>query len=725
MKISSLESFSSESNMPEKKERAVRLRESISKKIGYISKIRTEIDSPEITGMSMEEFSGWTESEKENIFIEFPEQKTIIERVAFLIAEIKKLNIEIREINARKEIITHAAVERYIKDDSDKLEKYWNDELDAQDEADLEDDSLTPEEKEEVSLLDEQEDTLSTECYEYMDERDVLLRNEDTLFVFTAHSFFQKISEKKAEVSYVRDLFEKGSLDGFSKYNHKITNFMKEKGVNNIDIKFDTYDIVVYLSKEDVKKFFATEEGNQGWHYKGTPLSFVITEGITEEKAAYVETHEKGHNKSECLQDAGIHNTIYYEQVVRFLTSETQRYQALKSMQVPEVVLENTLDIIVGKIRSQIRYLNGEISADVENLIKGNFDGFYFHFLNTAEGLYNIIRRSTSIREDKELVSLLRKEIDDLTKKAAEHVKNALFLSMVARKYHKEDEFFAAMLMSPQNVRLAERYLKDELGGDFEFEKSFTTFVPEYVLPENIHHRVYRVHEDSSVGFMKSIFSDNASRGIIPPKNYVSSKKKSGETGTHKRFSIFEHKFTELFEVSGIFNPTELKRFVTFATDERISQLSEDEKEQAAYTLEEGVSDNMFVNKVFDKFLDIHKPVEIRDYAQNIKKVFDIFGKQEEGKLFIREIFETCFYKAFKSSVPQDNPETLMNFMKSWDGIEFELEKYISDEGNSYGEEWDIEDILEDSKTEDELKDRIINDTQSTKVFQYIKSLGK
>ena len=62
--------------------------------------------------------------------------------------------------------------------------------------------------------------------------------------------------------------------------------------------------------------------------------------------------------------------------------------------------------------------------------------------------------------------------------------------------------------------------------------------------------------------------------------------------------------------------------------------------------------------------------------------------------------------------------------MKSWDGMEFELEKYISDTGDTYDESLDIEELIKDLESDEELKSKILTDTQSTQVFQYIKSLS-
>jgi hypothetical protein len=715
-----LVSSSSGPEVSERKEKIAQLRESVSKKIRYISEVRNQIASPEITVMNITEFRAWAENQKENIFAIFPEQRIIIERIIFLNSECARLGIEVRGLDDKKDNIVNTAVERHLKNSPDKLDQYFNEELTPPEHINLENAALTAEEHKEVDAITEQECILSNQEYDYLTERKSLFKDDDTLFVSTASNFFTEIAKKREEVLTIKDMFERDSTKDLIKYGQGLRDFVSSKG-KDIDIMFDTYDVIIYISREEALKYFIGNEKYNGFHLSGTPFSFVITEERSEEDIAYTETHEMGHNISECLESAGIHNTEYYGQVIQQLEHEVKRYMSLKSLtKVPKLILEDSQRTIIKRIRSQIWGLNGEISADAENLLEGKFSSFYFHFLNTVESLNNFVRKSVLINGNKEFAILLKKEINDLTTKAAEHVKKALFLSMIARKYHKEDGFFAAILMSPQSMRLVERYLKDELGDEFEFEKSFSAFVPESVLPEKLHCRIYEIDVDFSSRLLFTSSSNHATRRIIPPKNYVGKKVEATAPGKHRIFSNFDYKFAELFERSSIFEPIELKRFVAFATPERINSLSEDEKFQAAQTLRYAVADDTSRNQIFD----LEKLGEIREYAQNIKKLFDIFGEQEEGRAFLGGMFDTYFYEAFKISLAVDNPETLERFVESWDGMEFKLEKYISDTGNNYDESWDIREILDDLKADDKVGDKVINDPQSTRVFQYIKSIS-
>lgn len=723
MKFPNAELSIIEPEVSEKKDKITQIRESISKKITYISEIRNQIDRPDVVAMNVDEFTIWTEKEAEKIFTIFPEQESIQERIMFLGVEIERLTTETVKLDYEKNIIIKSAIERYLKSDPDKLKQYLNEEMGYEELFNVQDNALTKEEQEEIGVLTEKDDLLGNRLYEYSKEKDSLLNEDDSLFVLTTRNFFEKIVKKKEEALHIKKLIEQKSFEDILSYDKFFHDLITEKG-DNLQIKCSAYDIVIYINKEEARRFFAKENIPNGWHVSNTPISLVVTEDRSQEEVMYTETHEKGHNKSECLEGAGIHNYVYHDKVVRQLDYYIEKYKKLKSKKTPAFIIQSTLEGIVQIIQSQIKGLNGEISADVENLVKGNFTSFYFHFLNTVESLYNLLRNSVSVKEDKELNTVLKKEIDNLVAKAAEHVKSALFLSMIARKYHKEEGFFAATLMSPQNMRLAERYLKDELGDEFEFEKSFTTLAPEYVLPKELHHRIYEIDKEYGGNFIHSIFLNKPTRGIIPPKNYISNKAEESADNKYKRFFNFDLAFTKLFQTSGIFNPTELKRFIAFATPERINQLNDEEKKEAIYTLECAAENSDFRTKTFNNFFDIHKSEEIGIYAANIKKLFDILDKHEEGKVFLQEIFETCFYKAFEAALPEDNPGVLRKFIESWNGIEFKLEEYISKTENNYGNEIDVGEILEDLEVKDELKDRIINKPQSTKVFQYILSIS-
>lgn len=732
MKIPNFEySGVNEENMT-RQEQALKLRESLAKRIDYITEIRKKIEIPEIASMDAANFQSWAESEEKRIFDMFPETEVHIKRLLEIKEELESLDEPVSKKEEEIEVIKEAAVRLFLKDDKDRLESYLDGAMEIAEEVDLENEASTGEDDIKIQKLEDVLSDIRENIYQKNIEELRLLHDKNINFVYTAQNFFTEISDKKWKVENLKKAFETegtafvdeikkeipGALD--------IANYVKTVG-KNIKIKFGTYEVIIYLSSEEAKKYFNKEKA--GWHRSKTPFCFVVEgEDSDQNSLNYTTIHETGHNRMEPLSISGIHYTEYSDVSIPTLVKLIKTYKTLTSLfKTNKQILISQKNSIVHHLGNQILRLNGEISADAENIIKGDLKSFYFHTFNEIEKLYSVVFKEIKTG-DKDVGNLLSGELGKVVKTAAELVKRIMFLAKVAEKYGLQDGFYATTIMSPDNTNLSRRYLEEKIGENFEFERMISLLLPEYSLPLVLQRRVYGAYQ--SHRFVEYIFDEGRKKRTIVNPDGV----ESNYQGLFKsaRFGVLDHALTDTLRETDIFKPEFLDKFLNVVNSDNLKNINEEERKMIVRSLDMELTSSNSLN-IFDHYFGLEKISELKKYADNIKKLAVIFGLKEKGIEFVDDFYSNCVYRILKKVIMIDNPEKLKYFFDCWVRPGYSPKSDLLN-GNMYSASIDVESLIglereqlseskETQKIDQDLVDRVINNPSSTKVFQYLNSL--
>ncbi|MES3005557.1 MAG: hypothetical protein V4664_01270 [Patescibacteria group bacterium] len=727
MKLPSFEFKTTPNGDVNNAEKAEQLRESLSKKTRNILNLRKGVDDHSVQNLSVDDFRQWCQKQKESLHNDFPgvnEQLAVVSENEKKITELRKL---IAVINRQRQTWNDRAFDAYLKANPDAEESY-TDEVDFTVLYDY-----YSEEDRAAFLNESEEDRIDREINSLEDENNKILRKSENSFVRIAEIFINKTAEKKDEVATLKDAYDKG-IEFFIKEIIKqflakgmevplsLINYIKVAG-EDLNIEFNAYDICVYMGKEEARAYF--KQSSNGWHMRDTSFCFIVNRGDADAES-YTKIHEQGHNRMECIKASGLHNVIYIEESMSSIKHQIETLRNLKSFRAPQLVIEGNEDMLRGKVRRQLNYLNGEISADAENIATGKLSAFYFHFLNTVGSLRNLIH--TAPTRNDEVMDIVRREVGSLEVKVASHLKELLFLSFVARKYGKQDEFYSALIMDPEQTRLIKRILSEELGDNFRFEEQMFKIFPETILPENIHQRVYDISSRSEIGLMHAIFSVSSrlENNMIPPKTPLKKQKSIKYGGIQQRqYQNFEYVFAEEFATTNFLDPKEISNFTSVLSAEKLSQFDGRVTDKMCKLFEDAVGNNKFA-----QYLNLPTGLSVEEwqntiqlskkYQEDLSQICDYIGIPDIKKQISDSISEAVSYRALKLAVINDDLTPLKLLKENWE-IRF------GKEGLSVNELYDYYDIDywfdTDNEREAAVLKEITENPERTIVFQYLSSI--
>jgi hypothetical protein len=672
-----------------RQEKVARLKESLAKKIDYIVETRKKIGESD---MSIEDLQSWVNEQAISLSELFPDEVINIKKI-------KELSVQIHEIDKKLRVKEQAAEE---------LSNRLDDKGEVLGEKDSISGALDDLQQKVNELYEEINNEYSTQGA-LIDEREFLIRNDETLFYNGAIAFSKNLLEKREMIDSARVSYEEGDMKtfldelGVSPFS-SLRSYVQEK-TGNLDVEFLNQDVLIYVTKEETEESFDGKK-NGGWHYANTPVSIIRKDSTDID---YIVTHEKGHNLAECTESEGVHQVKYFDELgVKKLQNSLKRFRSLNSFMKNETLLKNEILNIKKTIRSQIKMLTGEISADIENLVEGRISGFFGHFSNTIKGLDTFLVDVKN--QEKDLFPTIKESVEQLTEEASGHVRELLFMSNLAKKFDISDKFLAAVLMSPHNTRLVRRVLQEELGDRYFFEATLSGMAPEYSLPDGLHTMIYKL---STKNITARLF-DLSVRSIDEPKGYVQSE---NDDSRYRSYGSFANIFAHSYEVNiSIPNPQNLKRFLSIVDQEKMDEIDELSKKRIIKTLQ-GSTAYECVDSILGKFMLINKPIDIVDYGKNIIKLYDFFDIPKERDHFVENLFSSSFYNFFLQALEHDDPQSLRDFVELWDLSD---DKYVFNEGDIYGSV-DIEYVMDSIEVNDVLKDKILNRPEETKVYKYIR----
>lgn len=726
MKLPNFE-FKNQTDRPlEGPEKARQLQESFNKKLGVVIDLRTAIGNPETSSLPAEDFANWTQKRKEQLERDFPEAKKGLEKLQQKGAELKLLKIQEKELYKQEEVVKERAFLAY---------KEANPESPEEDPEEVDFFTLwkyySEDDNRQLSRIQEESSVLGQKVELMEWENRKLLHHAENPFLYTSLHFLDKISQKKKQVEDLEHAHEAGQsefTDALRRLEretqtstHDIRQYISGS-FSELQIEFTPYEIVVWITKEDAEKYFQTSY--RGWHSSNTPFCFVVKAENTEQQS-YTKTHEIGHNRLECAEVGGIHNTVYIEASLPLLQERIRRLRNLKLLKTLPVVLEREESLVKDRIKNQLLYLNGEIAADVENIAKGNLSAFYFHFTRTASILEKLIKTRRGGVKD-EVTKLVQEEIGKLEVKTAEHLKEVLFFSYLSRKYEKQEEFCALLTMDPDSPRLLRRYFSEELGDDFTYEKFIFELIPETTLPEVIHQRVYDIEEQVGGTFAEMFLKPGEQHmRMIPPNNPLPPEH---DWQKWKHYSDFEHTFARKYSGTKLLSPFVLTSFLEIAEKRSLGDV-----DQRAIAKIKDLLEDFYGNFRFSSIFDseqfspcddsaeswTHSIENIRKYERQLVELCGDIGESATGKVISKYIYDTTVYKALQSAVLSDNPEPLKQVFEKWE-MAADKGDFFSKTGKFLGG-YDVADWFEDG--DETLANKYLQNPEQTKVYQYLLSV--
>jgi len=698
-----------------KEEKASQLRESFAKKVQTVTALRKDIENLEVSSLPPREFGVWVKQRKKQLESEFPEaQKALQDLELEQKGELQDFRRQIRELNDEEESLENKATEEYIRRNPDSWEEAdndpeWGELLKC----------LSPEDRSRHSQLTEQIDELNHKIQLLEEKQRRILSRSENPFLYTSLRFLDDIEIKKEQVTKLHE----AHLAGVEEFSRKVfvidlREYITAKG-NSIKVEFTPYEVVFYITKDEADEFF--RRANPGWHYPNTPICVVIER--EQERQDYTRTHEIGHNRMECAEVAGVHEITYAEATVRLLKKRMQRLRDISQLRAPQSVLKDSEYFIQDQIRNQLMYLNGEISADAENIVQGRFSSFYFHFVNTASALEKLAESPRGSMGD-EVTKMVEEEVGKLEAKTASHLREVLFFSHLARKYHKEDEFYSILVMDPDSPRLLRRLFSEELGDTYQYEKQIDSLIPEVNLPEIIHQRLYDIHKRSRGPreFLR-LKPGGQTLNMIPPNKPLPSEH---DWRKWSHYSDFEYVFTEEYCSTNIFSPKKLPHFLEVIKKRPAREIDERAIIKIHDLFEDYVGNSRFFSIFDSTFFPEDASGEawrdsvnsVKEYEAQLCELSEYVGQTVWKEPLSKSLYETTVYKALKVSVVSDNPEPLKQVFDHWK-VDLDTSEYFSQDGE-FLHGYDVANWFDEGTQE--LAEKYLTLPEQTKVYQYLLS---
>lgn len=709
-----------------KPEKAQQLRESFAKKVSVVSALRRDIEDQKISSLSPDDFKRWTQERKKQLSSEFPEAQKALEALKQKEKELYILISKCAELEHQDNLLDERAFLAYKKANPESVEE---------DAVEVEYDILykyfSEIDQKELSRIIGKQAVLTKKIADLEQQNRKTLFHSENPFLYTSLRFLEGISNKRSEVEDLRIAYEGGPND-FSRAMDRLAREKEEPLFNlrsyltekfsELQIEFTAYDIVVHIAKEDAENYF--KETSRGWHHPDTPFCFIVRADDVEQQN-YTKTHELGHNRIECAEVAGVHNTVYIQASLPNLQKQISILRNLKLLKTPHSILANSEEFVKMSVRNQLYYLNGEISADIGNIVKGRFSSFYFHFIKSASALEKLTQKKRGDAED-ETTQMVEEELSALEAKTAAHLKEVLFFSFLSRKYRKEDEFCSILLMDPDSPRLLRRFFSEELGDSFVYEKQMHELLPETTLPEAIHQRVYDLSQHS-VGVLRrmELRKDEQFMHMLPPDKPMPLEH---DWRKWKDYSSFERIFANQYSATKLLSPEHLPSFLATTGKRSVNEIDQRAVGKIRGLLEDFLGNYRF-SSIFDseffpesastgswsKLID-----QTRTYEANMLKLCKYIDSREVGESIAKQIYETTVYKALKASVMIDDPTPIKQVFDQWK-IQVEKDEYFKS-GKFLGK-YDVGDWFDDLEENDAnktLKDRFLNTPEQTRVYKYL-----
>ena len=143
-------------------------------------------------------------------------------------------------------------------------------------------------------------------------------------------------------------------------------------------------------------------------------------------------------------------------------------------------------------MKSAIHKLNGEISADAKNIVRGYPKTFINYILNLIASLNNYVSESrdeTSINIDEAnaknaFLQIVESEIGEIKDKSIDLVVRIVTYAHIARAHGLEDEFCSALVLMPDSEKYLKRVLSMKLDDEFDFELAKREINPDEIFSD-------------------------------------------------------------------------------------------------------------------------------------------------------------------------------------------------------------------------------------------------
>jgi len=704
----------------DKREKATQLRESFGTRVKIVVGLKKDLDDPNVSSLSPEEFAKWANERNLQLRHQFPEAQQALKDMEQRDQKIREIELKFISLRNKEKFFFQKIFATYKKAHPEISE-------DTYEEISVETlyECFSDSENKEFERIQSQEIAL-VEASDILENQNLsTLSNSENLFLHASLHFLDNISKKRNEVENLKAAYQMGP-DEFAKAvsDDALSVYLRENFAN-LKIEFTPYDIVVFIKPEDKNKLRPRSENVRGWQLSGTPFCFVV-ESDDKEAMDYTRTHEIGHNRIGCVEVSGIHNNTYHDVAEYGLAQKLVLLQELQRYHAPRQFIENQEKSLKEFIQSRLHYLNGEISADIENIVGGYIHAFYYHFISVALAIENSIGSRLGAKKD-EAQTLAWREITVLEKKVAIHLKDVLFFSYIARKFNKQDEFSTILTMNPDSTRLLRRFFSEELGDVFEYESYMFAIAPEITLPEEIHQRVFDISIQR--GLLAEIFGKSGSqiRKMSPPQKPLPRVANSSE---RVNYSNFEHLLTDQYQYSDLLRPERAAHFLKVIKSRPLTEMDPRIVEKLKTLLQDYINEGeigSFVKNIvpegvsaeaWNKLID--KANEFETILRELSKYLELdYSEQKISQEFNSELVNY----ALGASVVVDDPTPIEQVINTRHAL-IDKSIYFSDDNHFdmdpfslWFMDYDTGDIKDDKAV---LYKKFEDTPEQTRVYQYL-----
>ncbi len=469
---------------------ATELRESFEKKIDFVTDLWKQIENPEVANLPLPEF-------RRRMLGLLSGLDNVIPNSASLISECEGVMKKIREVSISLE----------LEDIKKQRDEGFSDDLRAK---------------------------LESESIKFREQLRDRLSDPDFEFLHNCIAIVAEIFLKKTKIEPLREIpnqqnkviaglefckhleclnfeSEYGYDSGYSIATNenikRLIEFLNRKisaGENIFDfIKIDSYDICFYLDRKDFDQIYINKANEQrgevkkitiyGVHFNKTSIIFVAKgdEDRTDEDVERTKVHEQGHNLvgiTTNLEGVDIHNTVYRKAFVAGLRSNGFIFKQL----FEDGKIKDAKAVALDYMKSAIHKLNGEISADAKNIVRGYPKTFINYILNLIASLNNYVSESrdeTSINIDEAnaknaFLQIVESEIGEIKDKSIDLVVRIVTYAHIARAHGLEDEFCSALVLMPDSEKYLKRVLSMKLDDEFDFELAKREINPDEIFSD-------------------------------------------------------------------------------------------------------------------------------------------------------------------------------------------------------------------------------------------------